>query len=207
MADLANFDSSEFNFIKTIAEEYNVKVRVRPLGEGIRGYTLAGEIVLNEYSHPERRNWTFCHELGHIVHGHESDPSQEEERIADEFAAELMLPEADFIRESKNLDLKNLKETYPHASWEVIARRSAQFNRIIMTVFDNGNLRYRFASGGLVFTDKPTDVEMDAVKKCYKAESNLEIQSNSLHIKAYYIDEGGDVLRVILISQPDDYQE
>jgi hypothetical protein len=207
MADLANFDNPEFNFIKKLAEEYNVKVRIRPLGEGIRGYTMAGEIVLNEYSHPERRNWTFCHELGHIVHGHDTDPSQEEERIADDFAAEVMLPEADFITESKTLDLKALKDLYPHASWEVIGRRCVQFNRIIMTVFDSGNLRYRFASNGLVFPEKPTEIELDTVNKCYKTKTNLEIQSEFLNIRAYYIDEGGDVIRVILISQPDDYQD
>jgi len=205
MADLADFDNPEFNFIRKLAEEYNVKVRIRPLGEGIRGYTLAGEIILNEYSHPERRNWTFCHELGHIVHGHSPNPSQEEEIQADIFAAEVMLPEANFIRESKNLDLKALKDLYPHASWEVIARRCVQFNRIIVTVFDNGNFRYRFASDGLVFPDKPTEIELDVVTRCFKDKSNLNAQSDFLHISAYYIDEGGDVVRVILISQPDAY--
>ncbi len=40
-----------------------------------------------------RRNWTIAHELGHILLGH-SDVSKMNEREADAFAAELLMPEA-----------------------------------------------------------------------------------------------------------------
>ncbi len=40
-----------------------------------------------------RRNWTIAHELGHILLGH-SDLSKMNEREADAFAAELLMPEA-----------------------------------------------------------------------------------------------------------------
>lgn len=47
----------------------------------------------NKITNEGRRNWTIAHELGHILLGHE-EISKINEREADAFAAELLMPEA-----------------------------------------------------------------------------------------------------------------
>ena len=201
MGDILNFDSEEYDFIRAKAEEYNVTVRIRPLSDDIRGYTIGGEIILNEYMYPERRNWTFCHELGHIVLGHSSEPCDEEEREADVFAAETMLPEIDFIPDSRGLNLIELKQIYQHASWEVIARRCLQFHEMLISIFDEGRLTFRAGTGNINFTKFPLSEETLTMKECYEQKKSLKKYFENFSVDAYYIDEAKEIIRVILITQ------
>ena len=154
----------EYDFIRSLAEKYGVGVRVQPLAEGIRGYKLDDCVVLNESEPPERRNWTFCHEVAHIVLGHGADPSDWEEREADRLAAELLLPEEEFLRESRRMELDRLKSIYPHASWEALARRMLYYRNAVLTIFDEGKMTLRVGSGDINFPPTPMKVE----KKSYR---------------------------------------
>lgn len=66
-------------------------------------------ILLNPQENPERRRFTLAHEIGHIVLGHESGGNRLDKRNdimapakgslewnANEFAAELLMPEVEF---------------------------------------------------------------------------------------------------------------
>ena len=196
-------DNQEYDFIRSVSLEYNVIVRVASMDENTRGYKIDDTIVLNELSLPERRNWTFCHELGHLVSGHGADPSDEEEREADAFAAELMLPERDFIPDSKGMKLDELKELYPHSSWEVIARRCLQFHPAVLSIFDQKELTLRVGSSELNFPPEPMKEEMEVMEECYDKRTHLRSKSTGINIQGYYINQGMDIIRVILISQPD----
>ena len=202
MNDFEEFFSEDYEFIGKIADEYNVKVRLRALEEDTRGYIIDGEIVLNRFLYPERRNWTFCHELGHLVLGHSDHPSMEEDRAADRFAAELMLPEGDFMRDSRCRNLEELKRIYPHASYEAIARRLGQFQPVVMSIFDDGQLTFRGGSPQIVFPQNPFPEELAIVDRSFREKRSLEESSPLMNLKAFYIDQGREVVRVILISEP-----
>jgi len=198
---------AENDFIKRLARKYHINYRMEWLGEGVRGYKIGDEIVLNSLNPPERRNWTFCHELGHIVLGHSQEPADVEEREADGFAAETMLPERDFVPDCAGFDLRRLKELYPHASYEAIARRCLQYNSGVLTVFDSGEMVFRGGSEGLVFPAIATAVEKRAAEQCLAERSDISVSADGLDIKGYFIDVGSEVIRVILISRPFAYFE
>ena len=63
--------------------------------EGITLKLPSMSIILydDRVSNAGRRNWTIAHELGHVLLGH-SELSKVNEREADIFAAELLMPEA-----------------------------------------------------------------------------------------------------------------
>ena len=194
-------DSPENEFIGKLAGQYNVAVRFEPLGEGVRGYKIDGEIVLNMMNPPERRNWTFCHELAHIVLGHSKTPADGEEREADIFAAEIMLPERDFIPDSSGIELDKLKELYPHASYEVLSRRCLQFGSGVISIFDCGQLTSRMGSDGINFPPSPTPLELHVFRECWENKRYCELNSGGLNIRGYYIDQGRSVVRVYLVTQ------
>ncbi len=196
-------DSAEYDFIRGLAKEYNVTVRVAALDDGIKGYKMDDAIVLNENILPERRNWTFCHELAHIVLGHSAKPSDDEEREADALAAETMLPQRDFIPDSHELNLSRLKEIYPQASYEVLARRCLQFHQAVLTIFDQERLSTRIGSAELAFPVQPTKEELSVMKECYRHKENFSSDMKKMKIAGFYIDLGLEVVRVILISRPD----
>jgi len=197
-------DNDENGFIRKLAEQYNVSVRFEPLGEGVRGYKIDSEIVLNEHNPPERRNWTFCHELGHIVLGHSMTPTDVEEREADEFAAETMLPQRDFIPDSGDIDLDKLKKLYPHASYEVLARRALRFGRGVITIFDSEHLTARMGSEDINFPASPIQEEMEAFRECSDKKSACVKTAKDLTIYGYYVDQGRSVVRIYLVTKPID---
>jgi hypothetical protein len=194
-------EGEEYSFIRSIAEQYNIKVRFHPLGEDIRGYKMEDEIVLNSQNPIERNNWTLCHELGHIILRHSAEPTEEEEREADSFAGETMLPAKDFARDAKGFDLPRLKELYPHASYEVLARRCLQFYPGCMTIFDQEELTLRLGSEGFAFNAVPTPNEMKVMKQCYRMKDGYSLNNENIYIQGFYIDQGRDVVRVILMAE------
>ncbi|MBC8278661.1 MAG: ImmA/IrrE family metallo-endopeptidase [FCB group bacterium] len=195
-------DNDENGFIRRLAEQYNVSLRFEPLGEGVRGYKIDSEIVLNEHNPPERRNWTFCHELGHIVLGHSMTPTDAEEREADQFASETMLPQRDFIPDSGDIELDKLKNLYPHASYEVLARRSLQFARGVVTIFDGEHLTARMGSDDINFPPAPIQEEMDAFRECCEKKADCVKTAKDLTINSYYVDQGRSVVRIFLVTHP-----
>lgn len=82
--------------VRTSGEPFSSEAALEPVGDGHR-------IVLHGRSPERRRRFTIAHEIGHFVlHPHRLAPErnggvnaawQSEEREADQFAAELLMPE------------------------------------------------------------------------------------------------------------------
>lgn|GEM_PF-706429 len=195
-------DAPEYDFIRAISRNYQIPFRLESLDEGIRGYKIDNEIVINRHLAPERRNWTFCHELAHIVLGHSPSPNDYEEREADRYAADLMLPEREFIPDSAAWDLEKLKGLYPHASYETLARRCLQFRPAVMTIFDDGEITCRAGSESIVFPIKPAPLEIEVFQRCWEQKQHFEKSDEGLTVKGWFIDLDRAVTRVILITEP-----
>jgi predicted transcriptional regulator len=88
--------------VQTAGEPFSCEAALEPVGDGHR-------IVLRGASPERRRRFTIAHEIGHFVlHPHRLAPQrggavnaawQAQEREADQFAAELLMPE-DLVREA-----------------------------------------------------------------------------------------------------------
>jgi len=164
--------------------------------------------VLTDDLYPLRRNFIFCHELAHILLGHTTRTTKRiaDERDADRLAADLMLPEEEFRLKMSRLDYAELKLEYPHASWEVVARRWAQFRPAVLTIFDNGKLTNRLIPPNLAAPPRPTEPELTAARKTYEDRSNLTFASPPLKISSYFIDDGRGVERVILLTEVEEWE-
>lgn len=163
-------------------------------------------IVLNPDTYPPRMNWRFCHELAHILLKHpESDTiSREMEWEADRLAADLMLPIEDFRPLIGEAQLTEIKEHFPHASWEAICRRWAELRPAVVTISDNLRITSRWAPEGFVFPVQVSKPELDAINECYEKRESLTRNTDNLTLQALYIDEDRGVLRVILLTELND---
>jgi len=216
-------------FIESLAARYDMEVRYEALGGSPEAYVINRTIVLDEDLYLPRMNWCFCHELAHVILGHQPQPvTPETEREADELTVELMLPAAEFraaMRRIKNQDkahllldtfplildtipsdqtsaLPLLKETFPHASWEAIARRWAEFKPAVLTIFDNGLVTRRFAPPELAHPHNPTLAELNTARQCWESRTHLTATNDELTIQAYFVDDNRGVERVILLTEP-----
>ncbi len=191
------------NFIEKLAREHDVKIVYESIS-GEDAFVMGRMIFLNPDLYPPRMNWRFCHELAHILLGHtdENSITREQEIEADTKAGELMLPPKEFNRLVVSHDLIQLKELFPHASWEVVARRIAELTPAVLTIYDNKKLRSRSAPPSLSFPPKPTQPEVSLAMECFEHESNSSHNSDGLEINAYFIDENESVKRVILLTRP-----
>lgn len=163
-------------------------------------------IVLSNDMFEPRANFRFCHELAHILLGHQSHKTVTlaAEREADEFAGELMLPTYEFRQDMRRFGLVGLKRHYSHASWEAIARKWSELRPAVLTIFDNSKLHYRRAPEGLNYPLRITRIERDAATDCYSSRGNRSVETEQLVISGYYIDEGHSVRRVILLTEVKD---
>ena len=112
-------------------------------------------ILLRPEPRPERRQWAVAHEIGEqladrifarlSVLPEEAGPGSRE-RVANLLARRLLLPTRVFGDDARQCDwdLLALKQRYSTASHELLARRMLDFApRVIITVFDQGELRWR----------------------------------------------------------------
>jgi hypothetical protein len=103
--------------VQTAGEPFSCEAALEPVGDGHR-------IVLRGASSERRRRFTIAHEIGHFVlHPHRVAPQrggrgnaawQAQEREADQFAAELLMPE-DLVREAVlryGLDADRLADSF-----------------------------------------------------------------------------------------------
>lgn len=189
------------NLIEKLTAQHNVRVVFKKY-EGTDAFVMGRVIFLNPDLYEPRLNWHFCHELAHILLDHSADNiSRENEKEADEFAGELMLPEAEFRPLVFSHSLSELKETFPFASWEVLARRIIRFNPAVLTIFDDKKLTYRGAPEGYAFPVKTTEPELDLIKRCYDLCTHLCDEFEGLVLNGYYVDEGRGVKRVLLLTK------
>lgn len=193
-------------FIEEMASRHNVDVRFEK-NATTDAYVIGNTIVLDPDLYEPRMNWRFCHELAHIILGHtkQDTVSQEMELEAESYAAELMLPTAEFRPLVCSMDVGKLKELFPHASWEVIARRWAEFRPAVITIFDNGRQTSRWGPQEFNYPLKLTSIERSVISKCYDIRESITESDSNFSLTAYFIDVGSGVERVILLTELLDY--
>ena len=193
------------SFIDELAARYGVEVRYESF-QGSDAFVMGRTIYLNPDLYPPRMNWKFCHELAHILLGHNTDGAieREHEREADELAVDLLLPPEEFQSAAATMDLAALKEVYPHVSWEAVARRWIQVNPAVLTIYDNELLTRRLAVDGINYPHRTTAAEFRLVQRCYAEKSHLYAEFKGLKMSAFFVDENRDVVRVILITRMPD---
>jgi Zn-dependent peptidase ImmA (M78 family) len=190
------------NFIAKLAREHGVKITYESISSE-DAFVMGRMIFLNPDLYPPRMNWRFCHELAHILLGHTKGGTinKEMEDEAETKAGELMLPPEEFNHLIDRHDLIELKERFPHASWEVIARRVAEISPAVLTIYDNKKLRSRSAPATLIYPRRLTTQEVTLAAKCFEMKSNLLDNQNGLEIAGFFVDEIETVKRVILITK------
>ena len=117
--NLSQFDNIEHDIIdiEDFAKTLSISIE---LSEDIikSGELINNKIIINSSEHPFRQNFTVAHEIGHFIKKHGdsdrdenkiySEEERKNEREANQFAAELLVPEYKIIQEYDKV--KNKKE-------------------------------------------------------------------------------------------------
>lgn len=186
------------------ARKHGLTLRIEPaLPGGVPAYKYSGPegpvVVLDSQLSPERRHFSLAHEAAHILLNHEGEVLPNEEREANELAAELLLPDDEFASLA-HLTLRELKAAFPHASYEAIARRKLAYVDAVLTVLDDGAVTRRVHASGFAAPSEPTDLEWDVVLACYRQREDISRTVEELSLAATYVDSG-PVERVLLIVE------
>jgi Zn-dependent peptidase ImmA (M78 family) len=187
---------------KEFAAEHGLLLREETaLPGGVPAYKYDspdGPVVVLDASLPqERKNFALAHETAHILLGHNDGVAPEEEAEANQLASELLLPHNDFAPDAWR-SLRELKEIFPHASFEAIARRRLAYIRGVLTIVDDGSLKRRLVSEGFTAPPQPTSFEWGMIDQCYREKRDFEHSDEGLHMHAFYVDTGRNVVRVLL---------
>lgn len=196
-------------FIAQLAAEHNVQVVMGGLqgAVGVEGMTGPDRtIFLDPNLFPPRMNFRFCHELAHVLLGHvdAQNPTPEMEHDADELASELLLPSSVFRLAARRLDLKGLKDEFPHASWEAIGRKLLDVMPAVLTIWDDRKLTRRIGSPDLNFPSKPTRNEKEIADSLFEGmgdHATSRSPRSRITSDAWFVDEGTGVKRVVMITQ------
>jgi len=112
-------------------------------------------IFLRPDPRPERIQWAVAHEIGEQCAADvcrrlgidiSESAAEQREQIANALATRLLLPSKWFARDAVafDFDLAQLKNRYPTASHELIARRLLDLPLpILVTIFDHGKQQFR----------------------------------------------------------------
>jgi hypothetical protein len=196
------------NFLLDMARRHNIELRLQRLEDGVRGYSIPERtIVIDLDLSEERMNWTFCHELAHLLlkHGSGDRPIQaRDEKEAHELAQDLMLPPETFRREVQRLTLPELRMRHPHASWEVLARTRVRHRPAVLTIFDNGRRTVRMAPPPLSCPSRLHAREQEVKHRVEETKSNAESHGDGLRVEGVFVDEERGVQRIILIAEAEE---
>jgi hypothetical protein len=193
------------NFLFEMARRHSVEVHLKHLSDGVRGYVIPERtIVIDLDLSEERMNWTFCHELAHLLLNHgsaERHITASDEKEAHELAQDLLLPPEVFRADVHRLSLPELKERYPQASWEVIARTRLRYRPGIMTIFDNDRRTLRLASPPLTCPPHLLPLEQSVKQALSASHPFASAKDGDLFVEGAFVDVGQGVERVILIAE------
>lgn len=185
-----------------IAWSLDLEVRTGPPGWSCFD-KAAGIIYVDPDDRVERQGFTVAHECAHLLldeHG-----ARNTEAAANGLASCLMLPHADFGRDSRRLggDLFALRDLHSWASHEAIARRLVSMSPSVAWVWDVEGPRrgrYSLVTPGLKWAHRrPTRVELDALEGALKSKEPVEAIGG---VRAWPVLEPGFV-RVISVSAMD----
>lgn len=193
-------------FIRNLAKVHDLRVVVKRLDEGLRAYLMDGVVYLEESLSQERMNFAFCHELAHHLLDHHNHQvlSDEMEREANERAADLLLPPETFRQDAMTYPLDHLKEHYPQASWEVIARSKLRLVPAILTILDNGQRTLHIAPDDYQFPYNLLPIEEEVFRRCMETRGHVSSEGISVQTHGYFVDTGEGVVRVILWTEIDE---
>lgn len=195
-------------FLLDMARRHNIELRLQRLEGGVRGYSIAEKtIVVDLDLSEERMNWTFCHELAHLLlkHGSGERPLRAaDEKEAHELAQDLMLPPETFGADAHHLSLPELKARYPHASWEVIARTRVRYRPAVLTIFDNGRRTLRMTPPPLSCPSRLDPLERELKHRVETGKRAQEVRGEGLHVEGVFVDEERGVQRIILLTQSEE---
>lgn len=191
-----------YGWAREFALEQGLQLREETaLPGGVPAYKYDGPegpvVVLDSSLPQERKNFALAHEAAHILLGHKGGVAPEEEHEANQFASELLLPHEDFAPDAWR-SLRELKEIFPHASFEAIARRRLVYVRGVLTIVDDGAVKRRLVSEEFAAPPRPTALEWSIIDQCYREKTDLEHSDEGLHLHAFYVDAGREIVRVLL---------
>ena len=196
------------NFLLEMTRRHDIELHLKRLADGVRGYSVPERtIVIDRDLSEERMNWTFCHELAHLLlkHGSAERPvSAQDEKEAHELAQNLLLPPETFRDDAHRFSLPELKAHYPHASWEVIARTRVRYRPAILTIFDNGRRTLRMAPAPINCPTRLHPLEKAIKQTLESGEATAELRDDGMHVEGVFVDEGRDIRRIILIAESEE---
>ncbi len=196
------------NFLLEMTRRHDIELHLTRLADGVRGYSVPERtIVIDVDLSEERMNWTFCHELAHLLlkHGDAERPiSAQDEKEAHELAQDLLLPPETFRADAHRFSLPELKTRYPQASWEVIARTRVRHRPAILTIFDNGRRTLRMAPPPVNCPARLHPLEKTVKQTLEAGETIAEVRSDAIHVEGVFVDEGHDIRRIILIAESEE---
>jgi Zn-dependent peptidase ImmA (M78 family) len=190
-------------FIRNLAKSHKLQIKIKDLGDGPRAYLMDDVVCLDESLPQERKNFAFCHELAHRLLDHHVREvlSDEMEHEANLLATDLLLPPDSFRRDAMTYHLDRLKELYPQASWEVIARARLVLIPAVLTILDNGQRTLRMAPNGYQYPYHLLPVEHEVFRHCIDKRQHYVLQEDAIHTHGFFVDNGTGVLRVILWTE------
>ena len=192
------------NFLLDMARRHDIELQLKRLTDGVRGYSIPERtIVIDLDLSEERMNWTFCHELAHLLQGHgkpDGPVTTQHEREAHDHAQDLLLSPETFHPDAHQLSLTELKERYPQASWEVIARTRVRHKPGVLTIFDNDKRTVRTAPPPLHYPSKLHPLEHEVKQFLNANNPTAHRNGDDLQVEGVFIDEGRGVERIILIA-------
>lgn len=196
------------NFLFDMARRHSVEVHLRRLSDGVRGYVIPERtIVIDLDLSEERMNWTFCHELAHLLLKHgsaERHITTSDENEAHELAQDLLLPPEPFRADVHRLSLPELKDRYPQASWEVIARTRLRYRPGIVTIFDNDHRTLRTAPPPLTCPPHLLPLEQSVKQTLSASHPSASAKDGDLFVEGVFVDDGQGVQRIILIAESEE---
>lgn len=156
-------------------------------------------ILLRPDPRPERRQWAVAHEIGeHVSHCvferlgiDAAEAAGAREAVANRFASRLLLPHDWFAAAAAETGgcLLALKECFPTASHELIARRLLDLSDpLVVAVFDHGKLQWRRSN--LPGRLPAWSAEEQAVwRRCHETGQPQERQNERWEVRAWPVHE------------------
>lgn len=195
--------------IQEKVHQQGIEILYQSVGPGIRGSTFQKDnqwyIVVNRHDPPERQNFTIAHEYFEIQLDDRQDLSLDEKhQLANRMAAEFLLPDAAFGALALTKNLHELKQEFPYASYEVIARRLPHFRPVVVSILDNLRVTSRFGAPNINYPRKISEIEMKAARISYETRKTVTLSEPPLKVTGYYLEEINSIVRVFVIAEVDE---
>lgn len=135
-----------------------------------------GRIRYRAHERPVRVAGTIGHELGHVALERHGEPQSE--RGAAYVGAAILVPRRSLDAALRRVgwDVERLRETFPHASCELLARRIAEVREAVVTIVDGRRIKARVGTPWLTPPPGPgmTREEQRIVRAAREARARVD---------------------------------